>query len=79
MIQRISGAFYLEDICQNTGSCSVTPTQLTFVEVPKGCKQKNIDLVLVSCAKARKDDRSQFGYPADRPELAWHEVQENDR
>lgn len=48
--RRVGGSFYLDDVCMTEGTCTVTPTQLTFNNLQAGCLQKNTPFSITVCA-----------------------------
>ena len=50
MTQRTSSTFYLDDICFTSGTCSTTPTQVTFTELPATCIEAGAPFTVVACA-----------------------------
>jgi hypothetical protein len=50
MSARVSGTFYMDDLCISKGTCTVVPTQLRFFEVPTNCISSNRAFGLKVCA-----------------------------
>jgi hypothetical protein len=50
MRARVSGTFYLDDVCISNGFCQITPTQLTFRNLPSNCIPANTPISFDVCA-----------------------------
>jgi hypothetical protein len=50
MSARISGTFYLDDVCVDNGVCTVVPTQLVFNNIPSSCIPAGTPISFDVCA-----------------------------
>ncbi|MFT4533910.1 MAG: hypothetical protein ACJA1A_000046 [Saprospiraceae bacterium] len=50
MIQRSSGTFYIENVCAESGSCSVEASEFSFTNVQNGCKEVDSPVSVTVCA-----------------------------
>ena len=47
---RSGGSFFLDDICVSSGTCTVTPTELRFVDLPRRCLPPGVPFGVAVCA-----------------------------
>ncbi len=50
MTRRVTGTFYLENVCVSADTCYVEPTELRFDPIPDFCRQANTPFGVVICA-----------------------------
>lgn len=50
MIQSTNGTFYFENVCFNTGTCNVNPSQFSFTSISNSCKEIGTSFGLTVCA-----------------------------